>query len=150
MRYVFDIIKGAISLLLGMGVTIKEFFKPVVTCQYPRETVNITPMFRGHTKLVADEENPDRTKCMACNICMRDCPSNAIKKIEGEKKEGEKRKRATEYVLDFTLCSQCGICVEVCPTKALAFSADYNLAGFKREDFHFDLIKEFKERERRE
>lgn len=146
MKYVLDIIRGAISLLVGMGVTIKAFFSPVVTCQYPRETINISPRFRGHTKLVADSENPDRTGCIVCGMCVKNCPSNSIKKVEGEKKEGEKKKTATEYVLDFTTCSQCGICVETCPTDALAFSADYNLAGFKREDFHFDLVKEFEKR----
>ena len=92
MRYVLDIIKGAISLLSGMSVTIKAFFSPVVTVQYPRETIDISPRFRGHTKLVGDEENPDRTKCIVCGMCERNCPSHSILKVEGEKREGEKKK----------------------------------------------------------
>jgi NADH-quinone oxidoreductase subunit I len=79
-------------------------------------------------------------------MCEKNCPSNSIKKVEGEKKEGEKKKTLTSYILDFTTCSQCGICVEVCPTDALAFSAEYNRAVFTREDCYFDLVKEYEKR----
>jgi NADH-quinone oxidoreductase chain I len=141
-------IKGAGSLIAGLGVTIREFFKPVVTSQYPRQLLNISPRFRGHTKLVADSGNRDKNACIACGICEKNCPSGSIKKIEGEKREGEKRKTATVYILDYTTCSQCGICVETCPSDALAFSADFNLVGLKREDFYFDLVKEFEKRKK--
>jgi NADH-quinone oxidoreductase chain I len=141
-------IKGTYSLIAGLGVTITAFFQPVVTSQYPRQLLKISPRFRGHTKLVADSENPEKNACIACGICVRNCPSGSIKTIEGEKREGEKRKTATTYILDYTTCSQCGICVETCPSDALAFSADFNLAGYKREDFHFDLVKEFEKRKK--
>jgi formate hydrogenlyase subunit 6/NADH:ubiquinone oxidoreductase subunit I len=36
--------------------------------------------------------------------------------------------------------------VESCPSDCLAFSADFNLVGVKREDFHFDLVQEFEKR----
>lgn len=141
-------LKGAASLAAGMGVTIKSFFQPVVTSQYPREVLEITPRFRGHIKLLANPENPLENACIACGICVRNCPSGSIKKVEGEKREGEKRKRATTYILDFTTCSQCGICVESCPSNALGFSGDFNIAGFRREDFYFDLVVEFEKRKK--
>ena len=140
------IIKGAVSLIVGLGVTIKAFFCPVITCQYPRELIDISPSFRGHTKLVGDDENPEKTRCIVCGMCEKSCPSGAIKRIDGEKKEGEKKKTLTAYILDFTTCSQCGICVEICPVDALAFSADFNPAGYSREDFHYDLLKEYLKR----
>jgi NADH-quinone oxidoreductase subunit I len=148
MTVIVEIIKGAISLISGMCVTTKAFFAPVVTVQYPRQTVNISPRFRGHTKLVADEERPDRTKCIVCGMCERNCPSGSIKKVEGEKLEGEKKKTATVYILNYTTCSQCGLCVETCPADALAFSADYNVTSYKKEDFYYDLIKEFDKRKK--
>jgi NADH-quinone oxidoreductase subunit I len=141
-----SIIKGAVSLIIGLGVTIRAFFSPVVTSQYPRELITITPRFRGHTKLVGDDENPDRTRCIVCGLCEKNCPSGAIVKIEGEKREGEKKKVATAYKLDFTTCSQCGICVEICPVDSLAFSADYNIAVYSREECHFDLVQEYEKR----
>ncbi|MCX5813203.1 MAG: 4Fe-4S binding protein [Proteobacteria bacterium] len=148
MTNVVEIIKGAISLISGMCVTTKAFFSPVVTVQYPRQTVKISPRFRGHTKLVADEERPERTKCIVCGMCERNCPSGSIKKVEGEKLEGEKKKTATVYVLNYTTCSQCGLCVETCPADALAFSADYNVSSYNKEDFYYDLVKEFEKRKK--
>jgi NADH-quinone oxidoreductase chain I len=139
-------ITGTVSLIAGLGVTIKAFFQPVVTSQYPRQLLKISPRFRGHTKLLADAENPGKNGCIVCGICVRNCPSGSIVRVEGEKREGEKRKTATTYILDFTTCSQCGICVETCPSDALGFSADFNLAGYKREDFIFDLVREFEKR----
>lgn len=141
-------VSGAYSLLAGLAVTIKAFFQPVVTSQYPRELLAISPRFRGHTKLLADKDNPGKNGCIACGICARQCPSGSIKTVEGEKREGEKRKTATVYILDFTTCSQCGLCVESCPYDALDFSADFNAAGFRREDFIYDLVKEFEKRKK--
>ncbi len=86
------IVKGAISLVIGLGVTIKAFFSPVVTTQYPRAELKISPRFRGHTKLVADKENPDKTPCIVCGMCEKNCPSGAIVKVVGERRK-EKRKR---------------------------------------------------------
>lgn len=146
MAVIIDIIKGAVSLISGMCITTKAFFSPVVTVQYPRQTVKISPRFRGHIKLVADEENPSRTKCIVCGMCERNCPSKSIQKVEGKKLEGEKKKTLTSYILNFTTCSHCGLCVESCPTDAIAFSADYNAASYKSEDFHYDLMKEFEKR----
>ena len=141
-------IGGAGSLLAGLGVTIRAFFQPAVTSQYPSQLLNISPRFRGHTKLLADSDNPEKSGCIACGICVRNCPSGSIGKVEGEKREGEKKKTAVTYILNFTTCSQCGICVESCPYDALAFSADFNPAGFRREDFYFDLVREFENRKR--
>ena len=141
---IYGFFRGAASLIAGLGVTLRAMFQPVVTCQYPREVITMAPRYRGHTKLLVEADNPEKNKCTACQICVRSCPSGSIVRVEGEKKEGEKRRTATEYILDFTTCSQCGICVEVCPFDALAFSHDYNLAVYTREECVLDLVKELK------
>ena len=46
--YWSDIINGGKSLVVGLGITAREFFKPVVTEQYPWETPTMLPRFRGH------------------------------------------------------------------------------------------------------
>ena len=92
MTSVTDIIEGAVSLIVGMGVTIKAFFSPVVTVQYPRQTINITPRFRGHTKLVADDEKPERTKCIVCGMCERNCPSKSISGSQAKKWRARKKR----------------------------------------------------------
>lgn len=131
--------------MVGLGITFKEMLRPVVTLQYPYESVTMPARFRGHTELVADEEGND--KCIVCGICQRNCPTNCITVI-GEKPEGGKKKVLTQYRLNFTTCSLCGICVESCPTDALIFSKEYNLAGSSRQEFIYDLKKRFEERRR--
>lgn len=142
--YFRDIFTGTWSLFVGLAITIKYFFKPVVTLQYPHETVPMTPRYRGHIDLVWDAERQNH-KCIVCGACQKACPSNCIT-LEGVKVEGAKGKTLSLYSLDFTKCSLCGLCVESCPTEALDFSKEYNLAGFKEEDYVFDLLKRVEEK----
>jgi NADH-quinone oxidoreductase subunit I len=138
-NYLREITSGTWSLFVGLGITIRYFFKPVVTVQYPHQSLTMTPRFRGHIELVKDEETGE-TRCIVCGMCQKACPSNCIT-VHGEKREGVKGKVLTEYILDFTKCSLCGLCVESCPTAAIIFSKDYNLAGVRKEAYIFDLKK---------
>ncbi len=142
--YFKDLYVGGKSLIVGLGVTFKAFFQPVVTVQYPREELDITPNYRGHIELVRDSET-GACPCMVCGMCARACPSGCIT-VKGEKKEGEKKKSLIEFKLDFTKCSLCGTCVETCPRGAINYSQDYNIAGFTRDEFHYDLIKRLEEK----
>ena len=141
--YFSQLFIGVKSLLIGMGVTLRALFQPIVTVQYPRERLVITPNFRGHTELVKDPET-GLHRCIVCMMCEKDCPSGCIT-IAGENREGVKGKVLTSYNLDFTKCSLCGICVEVCPTSALCYSQEYELAGFSPEEYRYDLLKRLEE-----
>jgi NADH-quinone oxidoreductase chain I len=141
--YFLQLFIGVKSLLVGMGVTLRALFQPIVTVQYPRERLVITPNFRGHTELVRDPET-GRHLCIVCMMCEKDCPSGCII-IAGESREGVKGKVLTSYNLDFTKCSLCGLCVEVCPTSALCYSHEYELAGFSAEEYRYDLLKRLEE-----
>lgn len=143
-EYFREIFSGLWSLLVGMKVTAKYAFAPTITTHYPFETLDIPPAFRGHTDLVINRKTGS-DKCIVCMMCQRTCPSQCIT-VVGEKPEGGKKKVLTEYRLDFTKCSLCGNCVEVCPTSALEYSHEYQLAGFSRHDFHFNLVERFRER----
>ncbi len=143
-NYFGEIFGGFQSLLVGLGITIKAFFDPVVTLQYPHESLKMTPRFRGHIELVGDDETGE-SKCIVCGMCQRNCPTGCIT-MAGEKPEGAKKKVLTSYVLNFTTCSLCGICVESCKFGAIAFSKDYNLASTNKNDFIFDLKKRLGEK----
>lgn len=135
-----DTLGGFKSLLTGMRITFGQAVKPPITVAYPRETLKMPERFRGHVKLVLDEET-GRSRCTACGLCVRACPSDCIT-VEGIKREGEKKKSVTEYHLDFTTCSLCGSCVEACPSDAIVYSKDYNKVSLTRSDFdHMDLVK---------
>ncbi len=45
-------------------------------------------------------------ECIACGICVDECPVEAI--TEGE----------DIYVIDPELCTDCGSCADVCPVEA--------------------------------
>jgi ferredoxin len=47
-------------------------------------------------------------KCTGCETCIEECPSEAIKLIDGIAK------------VDPELCTDCGICVDVCPVEAIS------------------------------
>jgi NADH-quinone oxidoreductase subunit I len=144
--YWSDIFTGSKSLVTGLMITAREFFKPVVTEQYPYEVPIMTPLFRGHIELIGNAET-GAPNCVVCGMCQRACPSDCIS-LDGKKAEGGKGKVLTSYSLDFTKCSLCGQCVESCNFDALRFSKDYNLAGFDKNDFIIDLLQRLEEQNR--
>lgn len=143
MNLVTETISGFWSLITGMRLTIKEFFKPHITVHYPRQTINVTKNFRGHIELKWDQET-GRANCTACGICAKACPSNCIS-LEGVKPEGEKKKMVTDYHLNFTLCSLCSLCVEACPFDAIQHSHRYNLASVPNVWADMDLVERYKQ-----
>ncbi|MBN2507474.1 MAG: NADH-quinone oxidoreductase subunit I [Verrucomicrobia bacterium] len=141
-----EIVLGCRSLLVGMRVTMVEFFKPVVTVPYPHEALRMPERYRGPIELVRDPAT-GRAICYACQLCARACPSGCIT-VEGVKREGERRKRVTQYQLDFSLCSLCGACVEACPDAAIRFSKRYNWATPHKEEFLLDLVRQLEQESR--
>jgi NADH-quinone oxidoreductase subunit I len=135
-----EVYGGFMSLLTGMRITLGQAFKPVITVQYPRQTLKMPARFRGHIQLVLDPKT-GKSRCTACKLCERACPSDCIA-VDGAKLEGQKRKSVTDYQLDFTTCSLCGSCVEACPFDAIEFSKEYNVVAFSRDAFnHMDLVQ---------
>ncbi len=141
--YFKSIFIGTKSLVTGLRITQAEFFKKSVCVQYPHETLEMTPRYRGHIQLVKNPETGTH-QCISCGMCVKGCPSGCIT-VKGEKKEGVKGKVLVQYDLDFTTCSLCGQCVENCKPGAIEFSLEYNLASTNKEDFHYDLLERVKE-----
>jgi NADH-quinone oxidoreductase subunit I len=135
-----ETLAGFKSLVIGMRITAREAAKPIITVQYPHETLPMPSRFRGHIKLMLDPAT-GRPRCTACTLCAKACPSGCIE-LDGIKREGDKKKSVSKYDLDFTKCSLCGSCVEICPSDAIDFSREYNVVSLNRDDFaHMDLYK---------
>ena len=138
--------RGARSLVFGMAVTIRALFQTLfqrkaVTLKYPHEKPALSGAYRSAIKLIRFEETQSHD-CVACLACQRICPSFCIS-IEGGKVEGLKKKRASDFIMDFSLCSLCGLCIDVCPTDTLEYSRLYDEAGYTR-DWKMDLIQPFR------
>ena len=141
-EYLKEIWFGAVSLVLGMDVTVRRLFQRIVTVQYPREVIKMDPAYRGHIELA---RRPDMGHdCVACGTCERVCPSNVIS-VQGVKMHGFDRKELTHYVIDYARCSLCGLCVDSCPQNALKFSMEYQLAGYSRWVSVIDLLGRIQE-----
>ncbi|MFP7753728.1 NuoI/complex I 23 kDa subunit family protein [Thermodesulfobacteriota bacterium B35] len=139
-RYLAGIVTGSVSLLKGMRVTFANMVSRPHTVQWPRQTAPLPARFRGHIRMLADEET-GFPRCFACGSCARICPSACIT-VQGRKPGDRKKKVAVRFLLDFTKCSLCGLCVESCPARALTFSRDYALAGYRDTEFRtMDLLE---------
>ncbi len=146
MTYFKEMLVGFWSLLAGMAVTIRYFTKPIVTVQYPREKLEMTPKYRGYPQFILDPETHTHL-CIACEMCARICPSQLIT-VEGVKLPGAKQKVPFKYLHEHYYCSLCGLCIEVCPTSALEYSSEYRLTGFHREDFVIDHLTLLQKRQK--
>ncbi len=135
MSYVRNVANVVATLLVGLRVTLREWFSRSITLQYPEQRWELPRGYRGHPVLLSDEEG--KTKCTACGLCVRACPTDVIT-VKGAKGEDGKRV-ATEWVLDMSRCIQCNLCVEACKFDALAMSDRYELACYRREDLLYDM-----------
>jgi formate hydrogenlyase subunit 6/NADH:ubiquinone oxidoreductase subunit I len=133
---------GTKSLLVGLRVTGHHLVRGRVTLFYPHEKPDASK-WGGPIELVTFPATGTHD-CIACNACVRVCPSDCIT-VEGRRPEGAKKMRATAFILDFSTCSLCGLCVDVCPTDTLQYSTRYDEAFYTREGTHNDLLKPFGE-----
>ncbi len=147
MSIAHTLVGGLGTLLGGMAITIKHMFKKPVTREYPRVKPELSPAFRSAIELVRFDETSTHD-CIACMQCVNICPSFCIT-VDGTRYEGVKGKRAEKFDVDYSLCSLCGLCIDVCPTDTLGYSKIYDVVGFDRHGFTYDLLDGFREDEAR-
>ena len=121
------------ELLKGLGVTIRTFFRPKFTVNYPEEKTPQSPRFRGLHALRRYPNGEER--CIACKLCEAVCPALAIT-IESEQLDDGSR-RTTRYDIDLTKCIFCGFCEEACPVDAIVETRVLEYHGEKRGDLYY-------------
>jgi len=126
-----------IEIAAGMWLTLKYFFKPKVTINYPYEKGPLSPRFRGEHALRRYPNGEER--CIACKLCEAICPAQAIS-IEAEPREDGSR-RTTRYDIDMTKCIYCGFCQEACPVDAIVEGPNFEFATETREELMYDKAK---------
>ena len=126
-----------LEILQGLALTLKYFFKPKVTLNYPFEKGFLSPRFRGEHALRRYANGEER--CIACKLCEAVCPAQAIT-IEAEPREDGSR-RTTRYDIDMTKCIYCGFCQEACPVDAIVEGPNFEFATETREELFYTKEK---------
>jgi NADH-quinone oxidoreductase subunit I len=103
------------ELRAGLGVTLRNLFRPKFTVHYPEEKAPQSPRFRGLHALRRYPNGEER--CIACKLCEAVCPALAIT-IESDVGENGLR-RTTRYDIDLFKCIYCGLCEEACPVDSI-------------------------------
>ena len=103
---------------------------------YPKEegeqlsdTTTVTKYSRNFPMLLHDGGEPmDTVRCVACQICERECPPQCIYIEKDYDENGKYIKRPAIFDIDVSVCMSCQICVEVCPFDAIVMNSQFELS----------------------
>ena len=115
-------------------LSMRYFFKPKATINYPFEKNPVSPRFRGEHALRRYPNGEER--CIACKLCEAICPAQAIT-IEAGPRRNDGTRRTTRYDIDMTKCIYCGFCQEACPVDSIVETHIFEYHGEKRGDLYF-------------
>ena len=127
-----------LELLQGMVLTLRYFFKPKYTMQYPAEKIPQSYRFRGLHALRRYPNGEER--CIACKLCEAICPAQAIT-IEAGPRRNDGTRRTVRYDIDMVKCIYCGFCQEACPVDAIVEGPNFEFATETREELYYDKDK---------
>ena len=130
--------KGFWNLIVGLRTTGKYLPTRAVTLQYPDERWPMPERSRGVVVLLSDPQTGE-LNCNACQVCMKQCPVNAISVTQAKNEKGERYPET--FTIDNTLCCFCGICEEVCNFDAIKMTGKYEFSVFKKEDLIYDKAR---------
>lgn len=132
--YIGGLLGGIKTLCIGLKTSMREFFTPKITEQYPenRGELKMFDRFRGSLIMPHNENNEHR--CVACGLCQMACPNGTIsvKSEMVETEDGKKKRQLVSYEYNLGSCMFCQLCVRACPHGAITFDQSFENAVFDR------------------
>ncbi|PIQ85495.1 MAG: 4Fe-4S ferredoxin [Candidatus Omnitrophica bacterium CG11_big_fil_rev_8_21_14_0_20_45_26] len=142
-----------IGVLKGMAVTFKNFVESyykkerLTTIEYPEKRLAEKERFRNFPFLIFDEK-PEDPRCVACDICAKECPPQCITIVRAQDAQGKPLKKPATFDIDYSICMNCGVCEEVCPFDAIFMDHEFELAEYGRfEDLNYTIDRLLKPKE---
>lgn len=133
-NYIEGLLGGIKTLCVGLKTSMREFFTPKITEQYPenRDTLQMFDRFRGSLTMPHNEDNEH--KCIACGLCQMACPNDTINVVSEmvETEDGKKKKKLVRYEYNLGCCMFCQLCTKACPHGAITFDQSFENAVFDR------------------
>ena len=129
-KHAKNFVVGTWSLIKGLAVTLKYFFRPAVTLQYPTEKQPMSDRFRGLVGLNSE-------KCIVCFQCVKICPTACLAITN---KQEDKKKTLETFKYNMELCCFCGLCQQVCPTGAIIMTNIYEIGVYDRKKLDINLL----------
>ena len=127
-----------VEFIKSFLLTMRYFFSPKATLNYPFEKGPISPRFRGEHALRRYPNGEER--CIACKLCEAICPAQAIT-IEAGPRRNDGTRRTVRYDIDMVKCIYCGLCQEACPVDAIVEGPNFEFATETREELYYDKAK---------
>lgn len=147
--YFGEVASALKTLFIGLKVTLKEYFTPKTTEQYPENRKTTLHVAKRHRGRLVFKRNDDKTyKCTACTMCEKACPNDTIKilaHMEENPETGRKKKVLDDYQYDLGDCMFCQLCVNSCNFDAIEFTNDFENSVFDKDTLRLHLDKEIYE-----
>ena len=165
--YFKNIYQGVKSLVIGMKVTWKHFYRKkelVATLQYPHETWPIPEKNIGFEEndynLIRSRLLVDIDDCIGCLQCERACPVDCIKIDTIKPPKGsefdcgitsndtQKKMIVSRFTIDMAECCYCNLCAYPCPEECIYMvggpnshkhEMDYEFGKYERDGLLYEF-----------